>query len=56
MSERLLAVFALLAVASVSASFLNSVFGFCLGCEIYLLLTRVEVPPGPPSRPVRMDA
>jgi hypothetical protein len=23
------------------ASFLNSVFGFCLGCEIYLLLKRV---------------
>jgi hypothetical protein len=24
----------------VGASFLNSVFGFCLGCEIYLLLKR----------------
>jgi len=25
----------------VAASFLNSVFGFCLGCEIYLVLKRV---------------
>jgi hypothetical protein len=26
------------------ASFLNSVFGFCLGCEIYLLLKRFGSP------------
>ena len=26
------------------ASFLNSVFGFCLGCEIYLLLVRMRAP------------
>jgi hypothetical protein len=28
----------------VAASFLNSVFGFCLGCEIYLLLKRAGSP------------
>jgi len=27
-----------------AASFLNSVFGFCLGCETYLLLTRLGSP------------
>ncbi len=27
-----------------AASFLNSVFGFCLGCEIYLLLKRASSP------------
>jgi hypothetical protein len=27
-----------------AASFLNSVFGFCLGCEIYLLLKRLGSP------------
>ncbi len=26
------------------ASFLNSAFGFCLGCEIYLLLARMRAP------------
>jgi len=25
------------------AAFLNSVFGFCLGCQIYLLLARVGI-------------
>ena len=25
---------------ALAAAFLNSVFGFCLGCEIFLLLTR----------------
>jgi hypothetical protein len=28
----------------VGASFLNSAFGFCLGCEIYLLLKRIGSP------------
>ncbi len=28
----------------VAASFLNSVFGFCLGCEIYLLIKRASAP------------
>ena len=28
----------------VGASFLNSAFGFCLGCEIYLLLGRMRSP------------
>ena len=28
----------------VAASFLNSVFGFCLGCEIYLLIKRLTAP------------
>jgi hypothetical protein len=27
-----------------AASFLNSVFGFCLGCEIYLLIKRIGAP------------
>jgi hypothetical protein len=25
------------------AAFLNSVFGYCLGCQIYLLLVRLRV-------------
>lgn len=28
--------------AAFVAAFLNSVFGYCLGCQIYLLLTRLE--------------
>jgi hypothetical protein len=28
----------------VGASFLNSAFGFCLGCEIYLLIKRIGSP------------
>lgn len=28
--------------AAFIAAFLNAVFGFCLGCEIYLLLTRIR--------------
>ena len=27
---------------ALAASFLNAVFGFCLGCEIYLLLRRLR--------------
>lgn len=32
--------FLIFAALITAASFLNSVFNFCLGCEIYLLLTR----------------
>jgi hypothetical protein len=31
------------AAAAFVASFLNAVFGYCLGCQIYLLLVRVRV-------------
>jgi hypothetical protein len=34
------------------AAFLNAAFGFCLGCEVYLLLRRVGVPAfGDTTRP-----
>ena len=31
------------AAAAFVAAFLNSVFGYCLGCQIYLLLVRAGV-------------
>ena len=31
------------AAAAFVAAFLNSVFGYCLGCQIYLLLARIGV-------------
>ncbi|WP_435856347.1 DUF4395 family protein, partial [Streptomyces longwoodensis] len=30
--------------AALAAAFLNAAFGYCLGCEAYLLLRRVTVP------------
>lgn len=36
--------FYIFAAFLLGASFLNSVFGFCLGCEIYLLLVRMRAP------------
>ena len=33
--------------AALAAAFLNAAFGFCLGCEIYLLIRRIR-----PGRPV----
>jgi hypothetical protein len=32
--------------AALAAAFLNSVFGYCLGCEMYLLVRRVTVRAG----------
>ncbi|WP_159058349.1 DUF4395 family protein, partial [Streptomyces europaeiscabiei] len=29
--------------AALAAAFLNAVFGYCLGCEMYLLVRRVTV-------------
>ena len=29
--------------AALAAAFLNSVFGYCLGCEMYLLIKRVSI-------------
>jgi hypothetical protein len=31
--------------AALGAAFLNAVFGYCLGCEMYLLLRRLTVRP-----------
>ena len=36
--------FYIFAAFLLGASFLNSVFGFCLGCEMYLLLVRMRAP------------
>ncbi len=36
--------FFIFAAFLLGASFLNSAFGFCLGCEIYLLLKRMRAP------------
>jgi hypothetical protein len=33
--------------AALAAAFLNAVFGFCLGCEMYLLIRRIR--PGRPA-------
>ncbi|HVK24165.1 MAG TPA: DUF4395 domain-containing protein [Actinokineospora sp.] len=30
--------------AALAAAFLNAAFGFCLGCEAYLLLNRLSIP------------
>ena len=35
--------------AALAAAFLNAVFGYCLGCEMYLLIKRVWHP----SKPIR---
>jgi hypothetical protein len=35
--------------AALAAAFLNGVFGFCLGCEMYLLIRRIR-----PGRPALM--
>ena len=35
------------AAAAFLAAFLNAVFAFCLGCELYLLLRRLRRPAGP---------
>lgn len=32
--------------AALAAAFLNAVFGYCLGCEMYLLVRRLTVPAG----------
>ena len=32
---------------ALAAAFLNAAFGFCLGCELYLLLRRLTPRPGP---------
>ena len=32
----------LLGVAATAAAFLNGAFGFCLGCEMYLLIRRIR--------------
>ena len=32
---------AALAVLALAAAFLNAAFGFCLGCEMYLLVRRI---------------
>ena len=44
--------------AALAAAFLNAAFGFCLGCEVYLLIhrftsrdTRPTSPPKAPSQP-----
>jgi hypothetical protein len=36
------AVFLAAAAGALAAAFLNSVFGYCLGCEMYLLIKRVS--------------
>jgi hypothetical protein len=36
------AIFAGAVSAALAAAFLNSVFGYCLGCEMYLLIKRVS--------------
>jgi hypothetical protein len=35
-------IFLVAVAAAFAAAFLNSVFGYCLGCEIYLLIKRVS--------------
>ncbi|HEX6326671.1 MAG TPA: DUF4395 domain-containing protein [Jiangellaceae bacterium] len=42
--------FYLLITAAFTAAFLNAAFGFCLGCEVYLLARRA-IPRPPASRP-----
>ena len=37
--------------AALAAAFLNAAFGFCLGCEIYLLLKRTTLPATRPTTP-----
>lgn len=37
----------LAAAAGLIAAFLNGAFGFCLGCEMYLLIRRLAPSPGP---------
>ena len=32
---------------ALAAAFLNSAFGYCLGCEVYLLLKRITTPSDP---------
>lgn len=36
---------------ALAAALLNAVFGFCLGCELYLLIRRVAPARGTPARP-----
>ena len=43
------AIFASALSAALAAAFLNSVFGYCLGCEMYLLIKRVSIQ----SKPIR---
>ena len=43
------AIFAGALSAALAAAFLNSVFGYCLGCEMYLLIKRVSIQ----SKPIR---
>ena len=38
--------------AALAAALLNAVFGFCLGCEVYLLIQRIRPGAAPWFRPV----
>jgi len=42
--------------AALVAAFLNAVFGFCLGCEMYLLIRRIRPGPGRLALTRRADA
>lgn len=41
---------------ALAAALLNAVFGFCLGCELYLLIRRVASARGTPASPARSPA
>jgi hypothetical protein len=43
------AVFLTAAAAALAAAFLNAVFGFCLGCEMYLTYKRLTTREGAPA-------
>lgn len=49
------AVFYVAVAAALAAAFLNAAFGFCLGCEVYLLIhrftSRDTLPTSPPKAP-----
>lgn len=36
---------------ALAAAFANAAFGFCVGCELYLLLRRLTAPPARPASP-----
>ena len=45
--------------AALAAAFLNGVFGFCLGCEMYLLIRRIwprRQSPAPASADQKISA